>query len=295
MSKSMHLGIELVEQAFERMRPKEISQLRSNPKERIVVIKGNYDQVEKILANARLPYKLLNRFPDKKDLNQGGKYRDCKIIFANCDSSYHEDLDEKNVTRENKRSIIDFVENGGRLITTDWAVNIAKYLFGKPRVKQDITDDEVVRVKFSSDRAREMAGITYGNASPKWWLESSSDIIHIPKNSGIVSLIESDDLNEKYGSPHIATGFNHGTGEVFNFISHLIAQRLKNYDKRDRECIEAFLNATNTTLRSTNKSKLTFGDIETTYTLMHTVIELCRDEKILNKSYQLKGGNIENV
>lgn len=289
MEKSIRLGSQLIEQVWERSKPNELAKLRESPKDRILVIKGSYDSIEKILSNAKVPYTSLNEFPDKEDFYQGGKYRKSSVMFVNCDECYHGDLESKNLTGDNKRSLIDFVANGGRMVTTDWAQRVVRYLFGKISAREEVTEDDeecdgngdVVKVKFSSDLAKKLSGVTYGNATPNWWLETSSDMVHYRADSGVVGLVESEQLKRKYGSKNIAVGFPYGKGEVFHFVSHLIAQKLKNYDKRDRECLRTFLDITKTSLKdSDSKSKLTFGEIETTYTLMYTVLELASNNRI---------------
>jgi hypothetical protein len=289
MEKSLRLGSQLIEQVWERMNPNELPKMRQYPEDRILVVRGSYDHIEKILNEAKVPYTGIKNFPDKEDLQQGGKYSKSRVMFVNCDGCYHGAFEGKNLSGKNKSALINFVSQGGRMITTDWAQAVVKYLFGKIWAKEDVTGDEVVKCKFSSDLAAKLSGITYGNAKPNWWLEESSDIIHYRSNSGIVELVESEELEKKYGSKHIAIGFQYGEGEVFHFVSHLIAQKLANYDKRDRECLSSFLDATKTKLRDADKSRLTFGEIQTTYTLMNTVLELCRDNKILT---ELKGGNV---
>jgi len=292
MEKSLHYGTNLIEQVWSRMKPGELPKLRECKEDRILVIEGSYDYLEKILDNAKVPYTLLDEFPDKEELRQGGQFAKSKVMFVNCDEDYHSSPEDKNLTRENKKSLQEFVARGGRMITTDWAQAVVKYLFGKIRAKENSTDDDdIVKVRFASDIGKNLSGISYGNARPNWWLESSSDMISYSKNSGVVELVESYEMKEKYGSSHVAVGFPYGEGEVFHFVSHLIAQELKNYDESARECLRTFLDLTKTSLKSASTSKLSFGEIETTYTLMHTVLELCRNKMILPKGRELlKGG-----
>ncbi len=281
MEKSMRLGSELIESVWERMRPKEFAKLREGKKENIVVIDGSYDSLEEILSSAKIPHIKIDAFPDKKELIQGGKYQNTNVIFVNCDNAYHDNLDEKNLTRENKHALIEYVERGGRLVTTDWAASVVKYLFGKISIKRNVTGDEVVKVNFANEIARELSGIIYGNATPNWWLEGSSDMVSYRADSGIINLVESEQMKKKYGSKNISLGFKYGGGEVFHFVSHLKAQRIENYDARDRQSLGTFLDDVYVPIKGAKKSKITFGEIETTYTLMNTVLELCRNANIL--------------
>ena len=53
MENQMGIGAEIIEQVWDRLKPYELPSLRSMPAERVVVVKGDYDHVEKILKNAK--------------------------------------------------------------------------------------------------------------------------------------------------------------------------------------------------------------------------------------------------
>ena len=286
MQGQMSLGTQIIEQVWQRLRPYELPKLREMPAERIAVVRGSYDHVEKILKNASIPHTAISSFPKKGELQQGGKYQDCKVLFVNCDSEYHDKtsdgFEDKGLTKNNKSSIIDFVESGGRIITTDWAQEVVKYLFGKISSKQDVIPEKVVEVKFPSYIGKNLLGINYANAQPKWWIEASSDTIKPLANSGIVELITSNELQKAHSSKYIAIGFKQGQGEAFHFVSHLIAQKFKNSTARDKQGLQTFLDQTQTKISgSENMANVTLGGIETTYTLMNTVLELIREKPIL--------------
>jgi hypothetical protein len=282
MTSSLQVGQDIVEQVWERLKPEELPKLRQAPKDRILVVKGAYDSIEQILTQAQIPYTELPQFPNTGDLVQGGQYAHCKVMFVNCDSNYHRGesgLATKGLNSENKKDITDFVNSGGRLITTDWAAAVVDYLFGNISVKQNAMSEEIVEVKFKTQEARQMSGIIYGNVHPKWWIERSSDTISYQENANVQDLIVSPEMQTKYGSDHICVAFKQGTGEVFHFVSHLIAQKTSNYSSKDRQYLSTFEEETQTKVKSGDE--ISFGGIETIYTLMHTVLELCRDEKIL--------------
>jgi len=279
-SRSMGVSRDMIEQVWEKIRPEELPKLRQAPKERIVVIKGSYDGVEKILGNAQIPYVLVGEFPKVGDLSQGGKYRACRAMFVNCDASYHNGvLEDKGLTRANKGEITDFVENGGRLITTDWAQVVVKYLFGKISATKGALPEETIQVEFPNEIARKLAGIRYGNVTPRWWIEGSSDKISFKADSGVVELITSEELKKEHGSRYIAVGFQQGKGEVFHFVSHLVAQKIGKYGKDDRNSLQTMVDATGVAIK--DSKNLGLGQIATSYTLMNTVLELCRDTNIL--------------
>lgn len=124
MQSQMNVGAEIIEQVWNRLKPYELPSLRAMPSSRILVIRGSYDHVEKILSNAKIPHVRTDLFPKKDDFGQGGKYSDCRVIFVNCDSSYHdgiEGLNSKGLSGENKSTLVSFVQSGGRIVTTDWA------------------------------------------------------------------------------------------------------------------------------------------------------------------------------
>lgn len=280
----MGIGTEIIEQVWERLRPYELPELREMPPERIIVVRGSYDSVEKILSNAKIPHTRVDAFPKRKEFGQGGKYQDCKVMFVNCDENYHDSTEYKGLTRENKKGLIEFIENGGRMITTDWAQKVVNCLFHNLYARKGNLPECVVSIQFPSYIGKNLLGINYEDAKPKWWIEGSSDAIKPKKNSRIVKLITSDELEKEYGSKYIAIGFKKGKGEVFHFVSHLVAQKFRHDSSRDRQNLQAFLDQTKTKIKNTGRTKhVTFGGIETTYTLMNTVLELIRKNPILRK------------
>ena len=98
IEKSMRVGKDIVEQVWERTKPNELARLKEGPRERILVIKGSYDHIEKILSDAKIPHTKLDGFPNEKDFLQGEMYQHSKVIFVNCDSNYHGYLGGKNLS-----------------------------------------------------------------------------------------------------------------------------------------------------------------------------------------------------
>jgi hypothetical protein len=282
MKSQMEIGAEIIEQLWEKLMPYELPNLRSMPAERIVVIRGSYDHVEEILKNAKIPHSTTNVFPTARDLTQGGKYQGNRILFVNCDNHYHESIGYRGLSRTNKPALVDFVNQGGRMITTDWAQKVVSYLFGKISAKQGVLPEKVVEINFPNNVGKNLLGINYTDAKPKWWIEYSSDAITPKKDSGIVELITSDELQKQDRTKYIAIGFKQGQGEVFHFVSHLVAQKFRHDGARDNQNLQAFLDQTGTKLKKSSITKyVSFGGIETTYTLMNTVLELIRENPIL--------------
>jgi len=281
MQSQMGIGAEIIEQVWERLMPYELPRLREMPSERIVVIRGSYDNVEQILRNAKIPHLTTSVFPKSKEIEQGGRYQDCRIMFVNCDEHYHDSLENKGLTSANKPSIVDFVNQGGRLITTDWAQKVVGYLFGNLTARTGVLPESVVEINFPSQIGQDLLGINYTNARPKWWIECSSDAITPKKGCGIVELITSNELKKQQGSKYIAVGFKQGGGEAFHFVSHLVAQKFRDDNARDNQNLQAFLDQTGTKLKGKKGKYVSFGGIETTYTLMNTVLELVRKDPIL--------------
>lgn len=155
------------------------------------------------------------------------------------------------------------------------------YLFRRLNAREDSIDGKVVQVNFPSSIGKDLLGINYQNAKPKWWIEGSSDAITPKRNSGVINLITSSELKRTDGSKYIAVGFREGEGEVFHFVSHLIAQKIRKDDARDKQNAQAFLQQTNTKLSGGKTKNISFAGIETTYTLMNTVLELIRKNPIL--------------
>ncbi|MBI4144106.1 hypothetical protein HY486_02575 [Candidatus Woesearchaeota archaeon] len=243
--------------------PALLDQLRAIPQGDIVVVQGTYDHIEQLLPTIKVPFELIQ--PDEIKKHNGGR-----VMFVNC-RTYGDGNAVEGAAR--------FVEEGGRLVTTDWAVSLATRAFPGKLSKVNETTDDVVEIQCHTDIARRFVGLNYAQCHPKWWLESSSHIYTI--KNGVTPLITSEEMKEKYGQPYVLVGFGAGKGEVFHFISHLELQRTQLRNKQDKAGLEAFLEKMGAS-KTAEMDDATVAELEAAYSTLNTLAHLCSPTPILN-------------
>src|SRR3989344_6825594 len=103
----------IFEQVSLRQNPGMLEQLKAVKPSEIVVVRGDYDHIEKLLDTLHIPYDLIT--PDQAKTHNGGRvmYVNCRI-YGNGPA-----VDAAQA----------FVEQGGRLVATDWAQTLVARAF----------------------------------------------------------------------------------------------------------------------------------------------------------------------
>jgi len=179
----------------------------------VIVSIGVHDYIEQVFNGIGLKHNLINpqQF-EKIDLDPD------KIIFINCPGS---------VTSKGLRNLVTFVEKGGFLFTTDWALRhvIEPGFPGYIRYNNRPTNDEVVRVDILAEEDPFLQSLIGPNDDPQWWLEGSSYPIEILNHKEVDILIKSKEIEKKYGESAVFVTFDYGKGKVYHMISHFYLQR----------------------------------------------------------------------
>ena len=179
----------------------------------VIVSKGVHDYIEQVFNGIGLKHNLINpqQF-EKIDLDPD------KIIFINCPG---------NVTSKGLRNLVTFVEKGGFLFTTDWALRhvIEPGFPGYIKYNNRPTNDEVVRVDILAEEDPFLQSLIGPNDDPQWWLEGSSYPIEILNHKEVDILIKSKEIEKKYGESAVFVTFDYGRGKVYHMISHFYLQR----------------------------------------------------------------------
>ena len=270
------------EQVSKRNNPGLPSDLKSLRKNEIIVVKGQHDHVEKIIDAIGIPYTLMKRENNysennndntstRKNLDKQLKnYEGSRVLFVNC-ASY-----EDNIPAE---SVREFVKRGGRLVTTDWALDFAAKAFPGHLFKREETTDDVVEIKCFTPLAQKLIGLHYSECHPKWWLEGSSYLYQISTDT--IPIITSPEMKERYGQDCVAAGFMHGRGEVLHFISHFELQRTHQRTSMDRGDLEEFLKNMSAS-RTKEMAGVSVAELEAAYSTINTVAHLCARAPLLN-------------
>ena len=179
----------------------------------VVVVAGVYDRVESVLGALGVPHVLVQpQEVDHLDL------RPEQLLVVNCPGQ---------VSARAIKRIRAFVEAGGSLFTTDWALKhvIEPAFPGVLAFSKSPTPDDVVRIEVRDRDNIYLQGVLDGRDDPQWWLEGSSYPISVLDEERVQVLITSRELEAKYGEAPVAVWFRWGDGDVFHMISHYYLQR----------------------------------------------------------------------
>lgn len=235
----------------------------------VFVVRGEHDHIEKVLRFLELPFQLVDPlYVNKADFGFGS----ANTVFVNCAGS--------KLNRTGLTHIRDYVESGGKLVTTDWAVeHVIQPLFPGTirRHGSRTTGDEVVEVEPPGDLGAVLLGITEQGLKPKWWLESQSYPIEIDNPAAISVILTSAEMEKRHGTPYIAVAFPYGKGAVLHFVSHLKAQRTETRNARDNEGLGSFLEMTGTVQSPDMDSGATVAGLTAAFSTLHTVATIIRE------------------
>ena len=163
----------------------------------------------------------------RRPTSTGWELRPEQLLVVNCPGQ----VSPRAVSR-----IRAFVEAGGSLFTTDWALrHVVEAAFpGVLAFNERPTGDDVVRVEVRDPDDVYVKGVMEGSDDPQWWLEASSYPIRILDPARVQVLITSRELGARYGEEPVAVRFVWGEGEVFHMISHYYLQRTETRTIRHR-------------------------------------------------------------
>jgi len=192
----------------------------------IAVVRGTYDHVEWVLAALGLPFIELE--PHQL---QEVRLRPEQLLVINCPGHIG--------PADRVRS---FVEAGGSLFTTDWALrHVLEPAFpGVVAYNDRPTGDAVVRVEVGEHDNPFLKGVIEPGDDPLWWLEGSSYPIRVLDPGRVRVLIASRELEASWGAAAVAVTFPFGKGEVFHMISHYYLQRTETRTRRHRAPAAAY-------------------------------------------------------
>jgi len=189
----------------------------------VIVSRGVHDYIEQVFNGIGLKHNLIDpqQF-EKIDLDPD------KIIFINCPGS---------VSSKGLRNLVTFVEKGGFLFTTDWALKhvIEPGFPGYIKYNNRPTNDEVVRVEILAEEDPFLQSLIGPNDDPQWWLEGSSYPIEIVNHKEVDILIKSKEIEKKYGESAVFVTFDYGKGKVYHMISHFYLQRAETRTARHKK------------------------------------------------------------
>lgn len=236
----------------------------------VVVVEGCYDRVQSVLTALELPYQLVT-----PEALHGLRLRPEQLLVVNCPGQ----IGDRGVTQ-----VRSFVEAGGSLFTTDWALRhvIEPAFPGVLAYNERPTADTVVRVEVHSHDNPFLSGVIDGADDPQWWLEGSSYPIRVLDDDRVEVLLRSRELGDRYGESPVAVTFRWGEGEVFHMISHYYLQRTETRSARHSAGARAYAAEKGVAMSAplaADLDGLTVGDVESAQTSARWMANVIADKK----------------
>jgi HEAT repeat protein len=180
---------------------------------RILVVTGAWDHVERVLGHLTIPFTLLRAQQLKTEgINPN------QIILVNC---------EGNMDKDSLERVQWFVNVGGSLMTTDWALTKTVEPGFPGYLKQfsgSSTGNDVVVVENAFLGHPYTQGVFDNVPALKWWLEVQAFPMVVTWPERVDVLVDSAEMKKRYGSSPMAAVFRCGLGKVQHSISHFYLQ-----------------------------------------------------------------------
>ena len=195
----------------------------------VIVVRGTYDFIEQVFDGIGLKYKIVS-----EEAIESIQLDPEQIVFINCPGD---------ISNKALRNLVSFVEKGGFLFTTDWALRhvIEKGFPGYIQYNGRSTIDEVVRVEVLTKDDPFLQSLIGKEDDPQWWLEGSSYPITVLDDRKVETMVRSKEIKEKYGESAVFVSFDHGEGKVYHMISHFYLQRAETRTERHKGEGSAYL------------------------------------------------------
>ena len=233
MAAAYEISKQLVRERLARENPEDLAILDGIKETDIICVRGTYDHIHLVLEAIHIPFAHVS--PEAilhMDLKPD------QTVYVNCASSFPPEAALK---------LAKFVEGGGLLITTDWALKHVIEVGFPNTVKYsgNATGDEVVSVEIVNKEDDTLKGFLdqEKDAAPVWWLESSSYPIEVLDKHRVKVLVRSDDLKRRYKHDPVIVRFEWGKGTVYHMISHFYLQRSETRTKKQGTSASSYASA----------------------------------------------------
>lgn len=275
---------DLLHRVLERERPEDAALLKAVKGKDIVVVAGEMDHIEQVLAATGIPFTLVQ--PDKV---ADFPLRSSMALMVNCPGTMP-DAGVKRIER--------FVRAGGLLYTTDWALKsiIEKAFPNTIAFGGTLTEAEVVPVVVDGSTDNLMSNVLLRKGSkPQWYLEGGSFPIKILDPKKVDVLAHSDTMASKYGSAPVVVHFRWEDGEVIHVVSHFYRQLdtvgPKVAAAKEVQNIEGLSEQDKREFAKSGNGGASIGDVESSYAFQRMTSNLVAGKQKrnveLNKSYDM--------
>jgi hypothetical protein len=229
MAKANKAAARVVNERMASERPDDFAMLKKVDGAEIIVVSGVYDRVEDVLRAVGIRHVVVTPAQlDSLELNAR------QLLIIDCPG---------NISGAAVEKVRKFVNAGGFLYTTDWALkNVVERAFpGYVQFNGHPTTNDVVAVQVKKKDNVFLKQLQLAAEDPKWWLESSSYPIRVQNREKVDVLITSREMAGKYGEPAIAITFPYGDGRVLHIASHFYLQQNQRRSVADNAPAAGFL------------------------------------------------------
>ena len=273
MDRAYRIADELIKDKLRDQAPDDFADIESMDEADILVVKGAHDYIQQVLDLAGTRFSLVS----PPALSTAALRQD-QVMFVNCGAKFD---------RRGLSKITNFVEDGGFLFTTDWALkDVLEPAFpGYVEYNQRRTRDEVVRVEIHAEDDPFLRTLIGPEDDPQWWLEGSSYPIRILNSDKVEVIISSKELGSLYGEPAVFITFPVGLGRVYHMISHFYLQRSETRTARHRKSAGSYLNEKAIKREEMRKYQrmgsddLSLSDVESAYTSRSVLSQVLLEKK----------------
>lgn len=260
MDRAYRIAEELVRDRLKKEDPGRLEDLESIEEADILVVKGVHDHIQQVFSVSGTRFALIG----PGDIARADLRVD-QVLFVNCGAKF---------SRRGIGRIRAFVEGGGFLFTTDWALrDVLESAFpGFVEYNERPTEDEVVRVVIHREDDPLLGTLIGPDDDPQWWLEGSSYPIRVLDDDAVDVIISSKEVGRKYGEPAVFVTFEVGEGRVYHMISHFYLQRTETRTARHRGSSLSYLDEKSVTGADRDKylslgaSDASLAEVESAYT-----------------------------
>lgn len=222
MRRANRTAAEILKQQMREQRPADLKLLAEAGNADVLVVSGQYDRVQDVLRAVGVRHLTVPPHLVKKlDLLP------TQTVMLNCPGS---------VGPEGIAKLRSFVERGGYLVTTDWAITAVQKAFPRTIAHGGTdTSNDVVAVHIHDGDEPLLKHVKVSANRPRWWLETSSYPIKVLDPQRVKVLMSSKEMKQRYGEAAIAVSFTAGDGKVLHMTSHFFLQQSKLVAAADKQ------------------------------------------------------------
>lgn len=289
MDRAYRIAEELVKDRLRTEAPEMLDELESIEEADVLVVRGVHDHIQRVLSLSGTRFALV----EPGEIARADLRVD-QVMFVNCGAKF----DRRGIGR-----IRAFVEGGGFLFTTDWALrDVLETAFpGFVEYNDRPTKDDVVRVEIHHRDDPLLATLIGPDDDPQWWLEGSSYPIRVLDPDAVDVIISSKELGRTYGEPAVFVTFEVEEGRIYHMISHFYLQRTETRTARHMSTSTSYLDekgiagAEQGKYMSLGASDSSLAEVESAYTSRSMLSQVMLRKKEQMRERGDRGGRSDDA